>query len=283
MKAEKFSDALTNIDEKYVDEAIQYKGIKKRYVWQKWAAIAACLCIALGIAIGIITDTTKMPYELIERDGSYFIQFHDTAPSNSNSNTGLVAVPCLEFSSLRELISDFKTGNFTEEELKELRRFKKNADGEIQICSLNNLYEPILPEGKYDKVQYKGGVPNFIFEDVFVFITLDKARFERELESSNSLDYCTLIGTDTERNANIYASVFADDLFICKYTIESNGYTYYVTEALDSLEADLASLEIIAEKDDLYFLVNNIVETPRRTIEWITQLGIREYVETETQ
>lgn len=65
MKAEKFSDALTNIDEKYIDEAIQYKGIKKPFVWQKWAAIAACLCIALGIAIGIISGITPVKYKRV--------------------------------------------------------------------------------------------------------------------------------------------------------------------------------------------------------------------------
>lgn len=47
MNAKKFSEAMNEIDNKYVDEAIQYKGKKaqKKLVWIKWGAMAACLCL----------------------------------------------------------------------------------------------------------------------------------------------------------------------------------------------------------------------------------------------
>ena len=44
MNAKKFSDAMSELDTKYVDEALNYKKKAKKPIWVKWGAIAACLC-----------------------------------------------------------------------------------------------------------------------------------------------------------------------------------------------------------------------------------------------
>lgn len=48
MTAQKFSSALGQIDARYVDEALRYTA-KKRRPWMKWAAMAACACLIVGI------------------------------------------------------------------------------------------------------------------------------------------------------------------------------------------------------------------------------------------
>lgn len=55
MNAKKFSDAISELDNKYIDEALSYKkkvkkSIKKtnKYSWIKWGAMAACLCLILA-------------------------------------------------------------------------------------------------------------------------------------------------------------------------------------------------------------------------------------------
>lgn len=50
MNVKKFSDAMSALDTKYVDEALNYKKKAKRPTWVKWGAIAACLCLILCIA-----------------------------------------------------------------------------------------------------------------------------------------------------------------------------------------------------------------------------------------
>ncbi len=49
MNAKKFSDAMSELDTKYVDEALNYKKKagkkKKKQNWTKWGAMAACLCL----------------------------------------------------------------------------------------------------------------------------------------------------------------------------------------------------------------------------------------------
>lgn len=52
MKMKKFSDAMSELDSKYVEETLRYKKKAKRPGWIKWGAAAACLCAA--IAGGVI-------------------------------------------------------------------------------------------------------------------------------------------------------------------------------------------------------------------------------------
>ena len=52
MNAKKFSDAMRELDSKYIDEALNYKKKAKKPVWVKWGAMAACLCL---IVVAIIT------------------------------------------------------------------------------------------------------------------------------------------------------------------------------------------------------------------------------------
>lgn len=48
MTAKKFSNALGNISENYIEEAVSYTAKKKNNAWIKWVPIAACICIIVG-------------------------------------------------------------------------------------------------------------------------------------------------------------------------------------------------------------------------------------------
>lgn len=52
MNAKKFSEAMSEIDSKYIEEALNYKKKAQKPVWIKWGAMAACLCL---IVVAIIT------------------------------------------------------------------------------------------------------------------------------------------------------------------------------------------------------------------------------------
>lgn len=51
MNTKKFSDAMGEIDDKYVDEAIRYQHTNKKHGWLKWGAMAACLCLIIGTIV----------------------------------------------------------------------------------------------------------------------------------------------------------------------------------------------------------------------------------------
>lgn len=48
MNSKKFSEAMGELDSKYIDETIHYKKAGKKHSWTKWGSLAACLCLALG-------------------------------------------------------------------------------------------------------------------------------------------------------------------------------------------------------------------------------------------
>ena len=65
MNAKKFSDAMSELDTKYVDEALNYKKKAKKPGWVKWGAIAACLCLMIPLtafAVDIIQYNAAVDY-----------------------------------------------------------------------------------------------------------------------------------------------------------------------------------------------------------------------------
>lgn len=51
MNTKKFSEAMGEIDSKYVDEAIRYQRKKKKQGWLKWGVMAACFCLVTVTAL----------------------------------------------------------------------------------------------------------------------------------------------------------------------------------------------------------------------------------------
>lgn len=45
MNSKKFSEAMSELDSKYIDEALNYKKKARKPGWIKWGAAAACLCL----------------------------------------------------------------------------------------------------------------------------------------------------------------------------------------------------------------------------------------------
>lgn len=53
MNAKKFSEAMSELDNKYVDEALNYKRKAKKFSRTKWGAVAACLCLLAAGAFAL--------------------------------------------------------------------------------------------------------------------------------------------------------------------------------------------------------------------------------------
>jgi hypothetical protein len=55
MKAKKFSNAMSELDTKYVDETFNHKKKSQKLGWIKWGALAVCLCLVIVGNIGLLT------------------------------------------------------------------------------------------------------------------------------------------------------------------------------------------------------------------------------------
>lgn len=91
MNAKIFSEAMNELDNKYIDEAIGYRSNRKISNWLKFGAAAACLCLVVGGTLTVINlkneppyhrgtmeqiytlpQTAKMSVELVEWSGDHF-------------------------------------------------------------------------------------------------------------------------------------------------------------------------------------------------------------------
>ena len=56
MNSIKFSEAMSELDSKYVDEAVNYRKKAKKSAWIKWGALAACFAAAMFTAASVLPD-----------------------------------------------------------------------------------------------------------------------------------------------------------------------------------------------------------------------------------
>ena len=79
MKREKISEAIANINSKYIDEATMYSGaaaIAPKKVWYKWVAVAACFVLLFSIGIPFAKDLFVSPDKNI-LDSVMFIEYEN--------------------------------------------------------------------------------------------------------------------------------------------------------------------------------------------------------------
>ena len=57
MNAKKFSDAMSELDNKYIDEALNYKKKVKKPIWIKWGAMVASLLLVFTMMLSRLVDT----------------------------------------------------------------------------------------------------------------------------------------------------------------------------------------------------------------------------------
>ena len=86
MNSKKFSEAMSELDSKYVDEAVSYKKKAKKPIWAKWGAIAACLVLVCVVAIPFFSHNNSVTTPGIA-DAAPMIYVNDTLYKQSTSQT----------------------------------------------------------------------------------------------------------------------------------------------------------------------------------------------------
>ena len=61
MSIPKMAKAMGYIDDDLVSGAVEYKRTKKKNSWLKWGAMAACLCLVVGLAIPMLNNDNSEP------------------------------------------------------------------------------------------------------------------------------------------------------------------------------------------------------------------------------
>lgn len=107
MKREKISQALGNMDTKYIREAAEYK--VRRKTWLRWVSVAAAFCLlAVGVVAVVQSDFFKQPEQQV---GDTRWPIKEVEPSETPVGTEDMLVPDWEDMSISEQFSCVEYGN----------------------------------------------------------------------------------------------------------------------------------------------------------------------------
>lgn len=240
------------------------------------------------------TQYTTPLYSITVEDGQYYL----TPTTDLSSVDARQALIYPKFSTVSEMRQGIISGSFTEENLYALSRSSANADGTIDICDLDDLYECTVPSelgtknivwcGKYyyfNLINISGrsvwGSIRCCDEDTFI------NNFSKEYMGFLSNPNATLTRQEEidERSATIYYTTTATNAklkYICYEIQEGDKHIFIQEEYLLEIEHDLLKtsstvpLSISYWGTDgsghFYGHLHDLSERP--SVEWLSQFGL---------
>ncbi len=218
MNSKKFSEAMSELDNKYVDEAINYKKKAKKPNWIKWGAMAACLCfVAATGAVVLLHQSVSTPDVGAEggTEGVYSVAVYPATENEEN-------VASANVTSLTE--SEALSNSLAKHLPRELPEGFHYGRGSI--------YHTVMKDGtEYHKLRIEyinGEIPEQQFTEdggaiapnpdttgeTFIVCVMDyEPKTDRTIYSSNEEITLSLIeqNRDVDLHAgNCYVSVFTD-------------------------------------------------------------------------
>ena len=260
---------------------------------------------AVVLVLLLLSSCAPSGYKLMQENGSYYVQLTADEISENINSSALAPKTSIEFSSFEEMQQDFKTGNFTKEEISILR-LGADTDGKINLnFALDAPLEAVFPAsfgfelkcislkygGKYDLIYRK---PDSTRSNTVVSRSKDywESEYERayvdpvqNLRNVSSFTVINSVTTETERNATVvsYTTLSGDNIKIFVYTITKSDKILHIYETyrLDESETVPQYISILGYDAGEYFEIYLPDLSARPTLDELSVIGLREYVKTE--
>ncbi len=238
-------------------------------------------------------------YSLVEEKGNHYIIF-DNASSLPEDSSNLAVAPSITFKTVKEFHNSVTKNLLTEEQKKEMTRFKKDEQGRILSCDFDNLYTPTTPDASSSRVIWYGSYYYFTasWEDgrSAKVQNFEQSDFEKKYQEDYVNIYknplITVSSTEIiEGNKEVtYYSTNAGEFKDFRYSLSSEGKTIYVHKLYRlklnhnlATPSDIvpASISLFCTEEDRYYTVklHGLKEDP--TDEWLLQFGLTKYVEND--
>lgn len=264
MNAKKFSDAMSELDTKYVDEALNYKKKAKKPRWMKWGAMAACLClIAAGVftlprfignnpptTLPVVEEENAYGFTMEGSDVLYFpISFSqrktfgivdENAAGLTDENTYKITAD--DLGDIMGIVGDSREESIVGETVYHFTKFA--TDDSICIVEVKGTYEFYVKEG----VKGIEGTNNLtdapVDEDTYHEVGPNTPAEDRtehgDMETSNgtiTLEYIT------ELQAKVSTAMSNGELpFVSSSAVYENPYRLHITVSSNA-EEDVAKLK----------------------------------------
>lgn len=240
--------------------------------------------------VATVTGCTTEKYEIKKVNDIYYLYLRGLSDEKIQEIVnGCEAAPYVEFASIEEMRDKLTSGKVPYEEMEEFVFYQSDGVDGIQICDLDAMLQPQLPEEMSYNVRWYGAryVFNLFSEDQRIgyiseeskdFYDILVARFSnygeylsnRTLVSNVALQETaeeTCVYNYLESSRNMKARV---------YTLEVNDTRLYIEEvyALDESELIPESLWIYGEGNGIYFLscLENFAAYP--STDWLSQFSL---------
>lgn len=248
-----------------------------------------CLLIAV---ILLMSGCASNKYQLIKEDEHYYIHYDGSIPQTSHMEVEYV----IPFNTMKEMKDAIINVDFTEEQLKEIAKRQARRDGKIYFLNIDELYEPVYPSDLNLTVECGGNYYNWRLTNntdsvSFGMCPTSEENFSKLKDSEEYLrsfeNKEVLSTTNTaDRNATVvqYIDVYGNTVNKSYYIIETDEKTLIVQELVTVRQINESffpyTVYIYGEQNGEYFYAVSYELNERPSVEWLSQFGIREYVET---
>jgi len=254
--------------------------------------------LSLSLCAILLFGCSSSAYRVIEENGHHFLILGNDYTDTASSETGYTVVQTIRFSSVAEMKSDIQNGNFTERELQIISGFNRDETDRIQICDISKLYEPVFPQ-PFDSysVSWRNDYYDFLITSsqsnmYVIHFFLGQEYTETEVhklthfEDNELITLRSKVIDSSNRLIYDYTGDLSENRYrMVYYCITNENDTLHIAEwyRLDESDSLPTSIDIytIDGAQSSRFVIYNIQEP--LTIDQLSQLGIREYVETVTE
>lgn len=254
------------------------------------------IVISLFAGCSSCEDSSESIYDLVLENGQYYIVPREPLPPYPQIHDAFVDGTSygVNFDSIAQMKQAIETGNFDENELRNISRFETVEDGKIPICDLSDLYAPLVPESFVtDYVFWEGTSYTCWFDETddvaicqFELISAEQFEEERErLENLEKNSKATLLSVseEPERNAKVftYSGLLERKTVDVVYTIKRESKTLLIREHYSGPSEEVSdtpeSIVIYGVHNGDYFMA--VVSRPkeRPSVEWLSAFGVTGY------
>ena len=250
------------------------------------------LCLLLPMLL-LMSGCKYHDYHLTKEDGHYYIQY-DVAPNANRPVLPHYPAPNYPFRSVKEMKDTIINGSFTQEQHDYLIEAMSNSNGSVYVFDIDNLYEATYPSDLDMTLYFHGSSYSWrtnTDDDDSLGVSLSLTSEEifasnRDLEDSlRSYNEVTSVTSTEDRDATIidYIRFDGDVIKAIIYTIETDEKTLVIVEEhyieYENKSQNPYQVAIYGHQADEYFYVRLYNLTERPSVEWLSQFGIKEYVE----
>jgi len=265
MNAKKFSDAMSELDSKYIDEALNYKKKAKKPVWIKWGAMAACLCLIVAGAFTLPhfigndipstppvveenaygftmegSDVLYLPISFSQRKTFGLIDENVTGLTDENT----YQITDDDLGDIMGIVGDSQDESIIGETVYHFIKFP--SDDVICIVKVNGIYQFYVKEGV-------AGIEGTNNPDINIDAPVDENTYhevEPNAPAENETGHESETGHEvitleyiTELQAKVSTAMSHGDLpFVSSSAVYENPYRLHVVVSLNA-ENDLSKLE----------------------------------------